>query len=56
MYNFTRKLGFSRSAISLGYWLPKESAREIKGTEVLLRTKMFERKARRRFVQRLFRQ
>jgi hypothetical protein len=43
-------------ANSLGYWPTKQFARAIKDTEILLRAKIIERKARRKLVQRLFRQ
>jgi hypothetical protein len=55
MRNLVRKLGFSMWAISLGYWAAKQSARH-NDIEILLRARIIERKARRKLVQRLFRQ
>jgi hypothetical protein len=55
MRNLVRKLGFSMWAISLGYWSAKQPARD-NDIEILLRAKIIERKARRKLVQRLFRQ
>jgi hypothetical protein len=54
MRNLVRKWGFGMWAISLGYWAAKQSARN--DIEILLRRKIIERKARRKLVQRLFRQ
>jgi hypothetical protein len=56
MRNLVRKWGVGMWAISLGYWAAKQSAREINDIEILLRRKIIERKARRKLVQRLFRQ
>jgi hypothetical protein len=56
MRDFVRKLVFSTLAIGLGHWPAKRFARAIKDTEIILRAKIIERKARRKWVQRLLQQ
>jgi hypothetical protein len=54
--NLFRKLDFSALAIRLGYRPTNQFSRMIKDKENLLRARIIERKARRKWVQRLFQQ